>query len=224
MRYEQGRLKSPIGRLLQRHAEQAIRGGSADTRVVLSTGARRAGRAHCCDRSPALTPRNGGTWDVPVIRQAALADPAGFVDYPDMMVIDEIQRVPELLLPIKVRWIMTGVPAATCSAAPRGYSPAWPSGHAPRRMETIELWPFSQGEIDEAPDGFIDAIFAHGRISGMHPRSAGPSTPTGSYAAASPRRLPGPARAAGSGSMTLTSPTWSPAMSCSSPISSAPCR
>ena len=41
--------------------------------------------------------------DVPVIRQAALADPAGFVDYPDMMVIDEIQRVPELLLPIKVQ-------------------------------------------------------------------------------------------------------------------------
>ncbi|MGH3158699.1 MAG: AAA family ATPase, partial [Streptosporangiaceae bacterium] len=32
----------------------------------------------------------------------------------------------------------------------------------PGRMETIELWPFSQGEIDEAPDGFIDAIFAHG--------------------------------------------------------------
>jgi uncharacterized protein len=22
-------------------------------------------------------------------------------------------------------------------------------------METIELWPFSQGKIDEAPDGFI---------------------------------------------------------------------
>jgi hypothetical protein len=32
----------------------------------------------------------------------------------------------------------------------------------PGRMETIELWPFSQGEIDEAPDGFIDAIFTQG--------------------------------------------------------------
>jgi predicted AAA+ superfamily ATPase len=29
-------------------------------------------------------------------------------------------------------------------------------------METIELWPFSQGEIDETPDGFIDAVFAQG--------------------------------------------------------------
>lgn len=30
------------------------------------------------------------------------------------------------------------------------------------RMETIELWPFAQGEIDGAPDGFIDAVFAQG--------------------------------------------------------------
>jgi predicted AAA+ superfamily ATPase len=32
----------------------------------------------------------------------------------------------------------------------------------PGRTETIELWPFSQGEIDSAPDGFIDAVFALG--------------------------------------------------------------
>jgi predicted AAA+ superfamily ATPase len=29
-------------------------------------------------------------------------------------------------------------------------------------METVELWPFSQGEIDRATDGFIDAAFALG--------------------------------------------------------------
>ena len=29
-------------------------------------------------------------------------------------------------------------------------------------METIELWPLSQGEIDEQPDGFVDAIFEAG--------------------------------------------------------------
>lgn len=29
-------------------------------------------------------------------------------------------------------------------------------------METIELWPFSQGEIDRSPDGFVDALFTHG--------------------------------------------------------------
>ncbi|MEV0756099.1 ATP-binding protein [Streptosporangium sp. NPDC050280] len=30
----------------------------------------------------------------------------------------------------------------------------------PGRMETIELWPFSQGEIDGTADGFVDAVFA----------------------------------------------------------------
>lgn len=29
----------------------------------------------------------------------------------------------------------------------------------PGRMETIELWPLSQGEIDGQPDGFVDAVF-----------------------------------------------------------------
>lgn len=29
-------------------------------------------------------------------------------------------------------------------------------------METIELWQFSQGEIDGSPDGFVDAVFTHG--------------------------------------------------------------
>lgn len=29
-------------------------------------------------------------------------------------------------------------------------------------METIELWPFSQGELDDEPDGFVDAIFTLG--------------------------------------------------------------
>ncbi|BDH58709.1 ATP-binding protein [Tsukamurella sp. PLM1] len=32
----------------------------------------------------------------------------------------------------------------------------------PGRMETIELWPLSQGEIDERSDGFVDAVFAAG--------------------------------------------------------------
>jgi predicted AAA+ superfamily ATPase len=29
-------------------------------------------------------------------------------------------------------------------------------------METIELWPFAQGEIDTGADAFVDAVFTHG--------------------------------------------------------------
>jgi predicted AAA+ superfamily ATPase len=76
-------------------------------------------------------------------RAAALADPSGFVAFDETMVIDEIQRVPELLLAIKVG--LRGAPDAL-----------------PGRMETVELWPFSQGEIDGSPDGFIDTVFRLG--------------------------------------------------------------
>jgi len=37
--------KSPIGRLVQRHAEQAIREALQDTRVVLVNGARQSGKS-----------------------------------------------------------------------------------------------------------------------------------------------------------------------------------
>jgi len=40
-----GAAKSPIGRLVQRHAEQAIREALQDTRVVLVNGARQSGKS-----------------------------------------------------------------------------------------------------------------------------------------------------------------------------------
>jgi predicted AAA+ superfamily ATPase len=154
---------SPIGRLLRRHAEQTIREALQDTRVVLVNGARQSGKSTLLRQIARADATEWRDLDSPIIRQAALTDPAGFVDYQDMMVIGEIQRVPELLLPIKVqvdndsrpgRYLLSG------SARVLGLR-ALPDT-LPGRMETIELWPFSQGEIDEAPDGLIDAIFAHG--------------------------------------------------------------
>lgn len=93
-------------------------------------------------------------------RQAAASDPTGFVDFAELMVIDEVPRVPELLLAIKEqgdtdprprRYLLTG------SARVLGLRalPRHPSG----RTETIELWPFSQGEIDGLPEGLVDAAF-----------------------------------------------------------------
>jgi predicted AAA+ superfamily ATPase len=90
-------------------------------------------------------------------------DPTEFVADTDLMVIDEVQRVPELLLAIKEsvdtdprpgRFLLTG---SARVLGLRGLPDALPG-----RMETIELWPLSQGEIDEKPDGFVDAIFASG--------------------------------------------------------------
>jgi uncharacterized protein len=154
---------SPIGRVLYRHAERAIGEALADTRVVLVNGARQSGKSTLLRQFARSDAAEWRDLDLPLVRQAAVADPIGFVDYPGRMVIDEIQRVPELLLPIKVqvdgdprpgRYLLSG------SARVLGLR-ALPDT-LPGRMETIELWPFSQGEIDETPDGFIDAVFTQG--------------------------------------------------------------
>jgi predicted AAA+ superfamily ATPase len=154
---------SPIGRLLQRHAESAIREALQDTRVVLVNGARQSGKSTLLRQIARADAVEWRDLDSPVIRQAALADPSGFVDYQNMMVIDEIQRVPELLLPIKVQVDNDARPGRyLLSGSARVLGLRGLPDTLPGRMETIELWPFSQGEIDEAPDGLIDAIFAHG--------------------------------------------------------------
>src|SRR5688572_20804908 len=87
--------------VLPRHAERGVTEALSDTRVVLVNGARQCGKSTLVRL---LAEDRAAEWrnlDVPVVRQAAVADPAGFVDFPDLMVIDEIQRAPELLLAIK---------------------------------------------------------------------------------------------------------------------------
>lgn len=131
---------------------------------MLVNGARQAGKSTLvatASRDRAAVWRN---LDRPIEREAARADPVEFINAPAMMVIDEVQRDPELLLAIKAsvdedprpgRFLLTG------SARVMGLR-ALPDA-LPGRMETIELWPLSQGEIDDGPDGFVDAAFGPGR-------------------------------------------------------------
>jgi predicted AAA+ superfamily ATPase len=155
--------QSPIGRILPRHAAAAVEEALDDTRVVLVNGARQCGKSTLAGL---IAERRGAEWrslDRAATRQAAAFDPTEFVAAVDSMVIDEVQRVPDLLLAIKEavdtdprpgRFLLTG---SARVLALRGIPDALPG-----RMETIELWPLSQGEIDEAPDGFVDAVFSVG--------------------------------------------------------------
>lgn len=79
------------------------------------------------------------------------------------MVIDEIQRVPELLLAIKERVDADPRPGQfllTGSARVLGLHSV--ADALPGRMETVELYPFSQGELGGRVDGFVDAAFRKG--------------------------------------------------------------
>ncbi len=150
-------------RLIPRHAAAQVNDALSDTRVVLITGARQAGKSTLIRVVAGDRLAERRDLDRAQDRAAALADPTGFVDSPDLLAIDEIQRAPELLLAIKAsvdedprpgRYLLTG--------SSRLFGMVAAPDALPGRMETIELWPFSQGELDGAPDGFIDAVFALG--------------------------------------------------------------
>jgi uncharacterized protein len=160
----------PLGRLLPRHAARLVEDALGDTRVVLVNGARQVGKSTlvsgvCRDRQAQW--RN---LDRATEREAAHADPAEFVRSDGLLVIDEVQRSPELLLAIKAavdedprpgRFVLTG---SARVMGLRGLPDALPG-----RMETIELWPLSQGEIDGTPDTFVDACFEQGPDLSLDP-------------------------------------------------------
>ena len=136
----------------------------ADTRVVVINGARQTGKSTLArlliDGSPGV---EAYYLDDATARDAARSDPMGFVRHDGLLLIDEVQRVPELMLAIKYevdrdpspgRYLLTG------SARLLGLRDL--PDALPGRSETIELWPLSQGEIDGTPDGFVDTAFRSG--------------------------------------------------------------
>lgn len=136
----------------------------ADTRVVLVNGARQSGKSTLTRLAAAS---RAGTvirlLDDPATLRAAQDDPTSFVDHHGLLVIDEIQLVPELLRPIKVRVDLDPTPGRfLLTGSSRILALRRLPDALPGRMEVIELWPFSQGEISGAPDRFVDAAFRHG--------------------------------------------------------------
>src|SRR4051794_21489678 len=95
--------ESPLGRVLPRHARALIDEAMADTRVVLVNGARQSGKSTLVRLVGAAVDAEWYTLDDTDIREAAHEDPRELVAGTKPMIIDEIQRLPELLLSIKAR-------------------------------------------------------------------------------------------------------------------------
>lgn len=183
--------------LVPRKASGLIAEALADTRVVTLNGARQAGKSTLARLAAAASPGAAvRLLDDPATLRAARDDPASFVEHDGLMVIDEVQLAPDLFRSIKVavdtdprpgRFLLTG---SAQILALRQLPDALPG-----RMEIIELWPFSQGEIDHSPDTFIDAAFARGpglsRTSALRKRDYLDRVVRGGYPEAirrSPRR------------------------------------
>jgi uncharacterized protein len=151
-----------VSQILQRHLQTALAEALSDTRVVVVAGARQAGKSTLVnlvigDRDNVTVRR----LDRPIDLAAAKQDPEHFVRNDGLLVIDEIQRVPDLVLPIKARVDEDGRPGQyllTGSARLLGLRSLPDSLIG--RSETIELWPFSQGEIEGHVEDFVDRLFA----------------------------------------------------------------
>lgn len=155
---------SSLPGLVPRRAEALVAEALADTRVVLVNGARQAGKSTLTRLAANARP---GTvirlLDDPATLRAAHDDPTDFVEHDGLLVVDEIQLAPELLRPIKVRVDLDPIPGRyLLTGSSRVLALRALPDALPGRMEVIELWPFSQGEISEGPDQFVDSAFRYG--------------------------------------------------------------
>jgi hypothetical protein len=141
----------------------------ADTPVVLVHGPRQCGKTTLAQTVQGYAYM---TFDDAVQLAAARADPVGFVaDLPDTVILDEVQRVPELFASLKAvvdrdrrpgRFILTG--SANVLLAPKL------SDSLAGRMELLRLYPLAQCELAGVKSGFIDALFTRGFKAKTHGR------------------------------------------------------
>jgi uncharacterized protein len=152
-----------VTELLPRQTRRLVLEALADTRVVFVTGARQVGKSTLArEIATGEHPAAVVSFDDEGPREAARLDPVGFLEgLPGPVVIDEVQRVPGLLLAIKDRvdrdtrpgrFLLTGSANVFASRRVREALTG--------RMETIVLWPLAQAEIRGSETNIIDLLFA----------------------------------------------------------------
>ncbi len=148
--------------MYQRNLHHHILTALGDTPVVLVNGPRQAGKSTLVQALAAGRPGSIYlTLDDATVLSAVAHDPAGWVARtPGPLVIDEVQKVPELLPAIKIsvdrdrqpgRFLLTG--SANILLLPKI------SESLAGRMDVCTLWPLSQGELAATKETFIDRLF-----------------------------------------------------------------
>lgn len=138
-----------------------------DTPVIVINGARQTGKSTLCQQllDHKVINAQSVTFDDPTTLAAAQQDPLGFLkDLSENVVLDEVQRIPELFLSIKKlvdqdrksrRFVLTG--SADVMTLPRV------ADSLAGRLEIHNLWPLSQGEILGKPSGFLKVLTSQDR-------------------------------------------------------------
>jgi predicted AAA+ superfamily ATPase len=155
------------GEVIGRRIVPALDAAMLASPVVAVTGARTTGKSTLV---AALVARSGGTavdLDDPAVRALAAADPGAFVHgLPEPVVLDEFQRVPDLLAAIKTelnrdrrpgRFVLAG--SARPDAVPEL------ADFLTGRVELLRLWPFAMAELNPGSASIIDRLFTGAPIT-----------------------------------------------------------
>lgn len=149
--------------MINRSIEAEVRDILAVSRAAAILGPRQAGKSTLALElaRTGLVP-NVYSLDQDQLLRAALDDPDGFVAGLKLpAVLDEVQRAPRLMLSIKQvidssdkpgQFLLTGSANLTTMAEV--------ADALPGRIEYVNLWPFSQGELIGKKETFLDRVLA----------------------------------------------------------------
>lgn len=148
--------------MYSRHVTKELQAALDDTPVVFLQGPRQTGKSTLVGELCRAEGRPYFTLDDAAVLGAARADPQGFVaGLPEVVALDEVQRVPELFQAIKLsvderrqpgRFLLTG--STSVSVIPTL------AESLVGRVELELLLPLSQGEIEGVHESFIDQCFS----------------------------------------------------------------
>ena len=161
-----------LSTMFKRKILKSILEALSDTPVVFLRGARQTGKSTLVmSMADGPYPARYVTLDNAGTLSAASADPAGFIaGIEKPVVIDEVQRVPELLLAVKEdvdrnrepgRYVLTG--SADILTLPDV------ADALAGRMEVLTLWPLSIGEVRGQNGNCIEAFFADDFLRRLKP-------------------------------------------------------
>ena len=152
--------------LYTRNIRPEVEAALADTPVVAITGPRQCGKSTLAQQLAADLSMRQVTFDDDGPREAANADPAGFIEQSELpLFIDEFQKAPAILEAIKSRVDRERRtnPDAAGMFLLTGSANVWAtlkiSESLVGRAERIRLWPLSQGEILGRRERFLDDLF-----------------------------------------------------------------
>jgi predicted AAA+ superfamily ATPase len=156
--------------LIRRRALVGLRRRLQSARVVVVNGPRQSGKTALLGM---LRREVGGDYvslDSATVLASARADPTGFVTgFAEPLMIDEVQRGGDALVTaIKLETDRTSRRGRfVLAGSTRFLTEPRLSESLAGRARFVDLWPLSQGEIDSAGDGFVDAMFESGGPPGQ---------------------------------------------------------